>query len=151
MTAMMFRVVFMTAVLVVSGWSPILAQGAATNAAAPANAAPAATVREDPRISFLTPAQQDEYAGARAKALTDNPALKLEGEKLMPEYTTVMAKGSAEDKQMMHEKVVQHRQKLRQAMLKEDPKLAPIFTEIDNHLSEEKAKSATPPPAPSGH
>ena len=33
-----------------------------------------------------------------------------------------------------------HRQKLRQAMLKEDPSLDPIFAEIDKHISEMKAK-----------
>ncbi len=141
----------MAAGIVTLGWSAARAQNVSTNAAPATNSAAASTSREDPRIAFLSPAQQDEYAAARAKALADNPALKLEGEKLMPEYAAVMAKGSAAEKQGMHEKVVQHRQKLRQDMLKEDPKLAPIFTEIDNHLSEEKAKSAAPssPPPPS--
>jgi hypothetical protein len=37
-----------------------------------------------------------------------------------------------------------HRQKLRQAMLKEDPNLGPIFSEIDKHLSEAKAKGTAP-------
>ena len=37
-----------------------------------------------------------------------------------------------------------HRLKLRQAMLKEDPNLVPIFSEIDKHLSEAKAKGTAP-------
>jgi hypothetical protein len=44
------------------------------------------------------------------------------------------------DKQAFIEKMTLHRQKLRQAMLKEDATLEPIFSEIDKHISEMKAK-----------
>lgn len=91
-------------------------------------------------ISFLTPAQQLEYATARAKALADNPQIKTEGENLMQQGEALMADGTAADKQAFIEKMDSHRQKLRQAMLKEDPNLGPIFTEIDQHLLEMKAK-----------
>ena len=104
--------------------------------------------RGNPLISFLTPAQQDQYATARAKALADNPDLKTEGENLLKQGQTLMPNGAATDQQKVQyedaknfmEKMNLHRQKLRQAMLKEDPTLEPIFTEIDKHISEMKAK-----------
>jgi hypothetical protein len=103
----------------------------------PANPQPS---RENRLISFLTPAQQDQYAEARAKALENNPDLAREGESLLSEGQAIMANGTPADKQMFLEKMDSHRQKLRQAMLKEDPTLEPVFSEIDKHISEEKAK-----------
>jgi hypothetical protein len=87
-------------------------------------------------IAFLTPDQQQQYAKARAKALEDNPALKAEGEDIMKQ---VLASGGQPDPTLI-EKVRAHREKLRQAMLKEDPTLTPIFAEIDKHISDAKAK-----------
>jgi hypothetical protein len=91
-------------------------------------------------ISFLTPADQEKYAKARAKALNENPALKAEGESMMQEAETVMSSGSASDRQAFVEKMNSHRQKLRQAMLKEDPTLKPVFVKIDEHISATRAK-----------
>ena len=91
-------------------------------------------------ISFLTPAQQEKYAKARAKALADNPKLKTDGETLMRQAEAVMTKGTAADRQTFIEKMNSHRQKLRQAMVKEDSSLGPIFVEIDKQISETKAK-----------
>ena len=96
--------------------------------------------RNNPLISFLTPAEQDEYAVAHEKALTDNPALKAEGDKILSQGKTLMGSDSGADKLAFVEMMNSHRQKLREAMLKEDPKLAPIFAAIDKHLSEAKAK-----------
>jgi len=106
---------------------------AQTNAAATSASAQQA-------VSFLTPAQQEQYAKARAQALTDNPTLKSEGEDLMKQGQTVMASGTAAGKQAFMEQMNSHRQKLRAAMLKVDPTLEPIFAEIDKHISEIKAK-----------
>lgn len=92
-------------------------------------------------ISFLTPAQQEQYAVARAKALADNPDLKTEGENLMKQASSVMANGTPEDKQAFMGAMDSHRQKLRMAMLKEDPTLEPIFAVIDKHILEARAKS----------
>ncbi len=50
------------------------------------------------------------------------------------------ADATAADKQAFIEKMNMHRQKLRAAMLKEDATLEPIFAEIDQHISELKAK-----------
>jgi hypothetical protein len=102
--------------------------------------APATNASAQQAVSFLTSAQQEQYAKARAQALTDNPTLKSEGETLMKQGESVMANGSAADKQGFIEKMNSHRQKLRAAMLKVDPTLEPIFAEIDKHISEMKAK-----------
>jgi len=108
-------------------------------------------------LSFLSPAEQIQYAKARAKALADNPDLKSEGEKVAQEGGQAMSAGAtAADRQAFIEKMNSHRQKLRQAMLKEDPTLEPIFAKIDKQISETKAKqlgsilnspSPTNPPA----
>ena len=101
-------------------------------------------------LAFLTPAQQLQYAKAHKKALSDNPGLKSEGENLIKQAEPVMADGSAADKQAFLEKMNSHRQKLRAAMLKEDPTLGPIFTEIDQHISQLRAQqhaaAQSPPP-----
>jgi len=92
-------------------------------------------------LAFLTPAEQIQYAKARAKALADNPDLKVEGETVAKEGGQAMSAGAtAADRQAFIEKMNSHRQKLRQAMLKEDPTLEPIFTKIDKQISEMKAK-----------
>jgi hypothetical protein len=92
-------------------------------------------------LSFLTPAEQVQYAKARAKALADNPDLKAEGERVAGEGASAMSPdATAAEKQAFIEKMNMHRQKLRAAMLKEDSSLEPIFAEIDQHISEMKAK-----------
>ncbi len=52
----------------------------------------------------------------------------------------MLADASAADKQAFIEKMNSHRQKLRQAMLKEDATLEPVFAKIDKHISQIKAK-----------
>jgi hypothetical protein len=111
---------------------------AQTNADAPVK--PVANTAERQALSILTPAQQLEYAQAHEKALADDPALKAENDSLKQQYAAVMVKGTPAERQAMMEMVDSHRQKLRQAMLKEDPKLGPIFAEIDKSISEAKAK-----------
>ena len=104
--------------------------------AAPAPTPPAS--HDTAVLSFLTTDQQVQYAKAHAKALADNPDLKVEGDEIKKE---VMASG-AQANQAIIEKMNTHRQKLRQAMLTEDPTLKPIFAEIDKHISEAKARQA---------
>jgi len=92
-------------------------------------------------LSFLTLDEQMQYAKARAKALEDNPGLKAEGETVARQGADAMlADATAADKQAFIEKMNSHRQKLRQAMLKEDATLEPVFAKIDKHISEIKAK-----------
>jgi len=115
---------------------------AQTNSGAPASPPAAPASHEMRMLSFLTPDEQLEYAKARAKALANNPELKTEGEDLMKEGSAAMAGGTPADQQAFREKMVSHRQKLREAMLKEDPNLGPIFAKIDAHISEMKARQS---------
>ncbi len=100
---------------------------------------------ETQALSILTPDQQAEYNQAHAKALADDPALETENEALKEEYISVMTNGTPAQKQVIVEMVASHRLKLRKAMLKEDPKLGPIFAKIDKSISELKAKGTTSP------
>ena len=95
--------------------------------------------REYRMISFLTLAQQEQYAKARAKALADNPGLEADGEKVMKQGEALTADSPKAEKLTFLQKMNAHRQKLRQAMLKEDPTLGPIFAAIDKHISEMRA------------
>ncbi len=79
------------------------------------------------------------------KALADDPALNAENDALKEQFADVMAHGTAAEKQALLVKVDAHRQKLRAAMLKEDPNLDPIFAQIDKSISQLKARDATPP------
>ena len=76
------------------------------------------------------------------KALTDDPDLNAENDALKEQFADVMANGTSAQKQALLVKVDAHRQKLRAAMLKEDPSLGPIFAQIDKSMSEMKAKGA---------
>ena len=102
-------------------------------------------------LSFLTTDQQVEYAKARASALEHNPDLKSEGEELMKQGEDVLNNGTTADKQAFMDKMASHRQKLRQAMLKEDANLGPIFALIDQHLAQvqNSPNGGTSPPNPS--
>jgi hypothetical protein len=126
-------------VVLLSFFAPAVLR-AQTNGAAPAK--PAGGSPERQALAILTPEQQLEYAEAHAKALADDPALKAENDALKEEYARVMTQGTAAERQAIMEKVDSHRQKLRQAMLKEDAKLGPIFAKIDEYISEAKAKGA---------
>jgi len=112
---------------------------AQTNAA-PANASAASAERQ--ALSILTPDQRVEYAKARAKALADDPALNAENDALKQQFADVMTHGTEAEKQAILIKVDAHRQKLRQAMLKEDPNLGPVFAQIDKSISQLKAKGS---------
>ena len=112
---------------------------------APAGSPPAGlSAKEYALIAFLTPDEQQKYAAARAKALADNPALDAEGQELMQEAPTLLKDGTKADQVAFLEKMRDHRQKLRAAMLEEDGSLQPIFAEIDKHISEVRAKQLSP-------
>jgi hypothetical protein len=98
-------------------------------------------------IGFLPQADQDRVVAAYNKALADNPTLRAEREELEKGWTQI-ANANSQDRMAFMEKRRSHDQKLREAMLKEDPTLGPIFAEIDQHLSamraeQQKAAGAT--------
>ena len=93
---------------------------------------------------FLTPAQRNLYTTAHAKALADNPSLKTEGENLMKKGEAMMSDGLVADKKAFMDMMDAYRQKLRAAMLKEEPKLKATFAEIDKHISEMRGQHLAP-------
>jgi len=119
------------------GGGPILLRAQTPTPTPPSATQPS---RENAMVSVLTPAQQAQYDQAHSKALANNPDLKAEGDALKQK---IFASGERLD-QATIEKMNSHRQKLRQAMLKEDPTLGPLFAEIDKHISEAKAKQLGP-------
>jgi uncharacterized protein YkwD len=128
--------------------SPFLLRGQTNSAAASAPAPNAQVARE---LAFLTPAQQLQYAKAHQKALENNPGLKSEGEDLIQQARALTPNSPGADKQAVLEKMNSHRQKLRAAMLKEDPTLSPVFKEIDQHISQMRAQNSGATPAPAAH
>jgi hypothetical protein len=129
------------------GWAPLGAQTNTNGGGTPGGD------RRARMIGFLPAADQDRVMNAYNKAMTDNPALKTEGDDLMQQAESLQD-ASPEERQGFMEKVRTHQEKIRKAMLKEDPDLAPILDRIDKHMSEAKAKNAKamsePTHAPAG-
>ena len=115
--------------------APLPAQ---TTNAAPAMGEKTESLR-DRAIGFLPQADQDRVSAAYHKALVDNPALKTEGDALMKEAPDVRGM-SSQDRMAFMEKRRMHDQKMREAMLKEDPTLGPALDQIDKHLSAMRAE-----------
>ncbi|MEI9998811.1 MAG: hypothetical protein WDO13_06395 [Verrucomicrobiota bacterium] len=132
---------FFVALALVLAGSQTLLHAQFTNAAPPP---PSGSERDALLRAGLTPEEEAEYNAAHKKALQDNPALRQEGEHLLQALEQTSDHGTPAEKQVISEKVDSHRQKLRAAMLKEDPKLTPIFKKIDVYVSEAKAKQAPP-------
>ena len=90
-------------------------------------------------IGFLPKTDQDRIMSAYNKAMAADEGLKNEGDDLMLEAQD-LEEASPEDRQAFMEKVRSHREKVRQAMLKQDPTLAPVLDKIDKHPSEMRAQ-----------
>src|SRR5277367_4515040 len=75
---------------------------AQTNAGTPTPPPDAQTARENKMLSFLTPAEQVQYAKARAKALTDNPDIETEGDNLIQQAQS-LSDSTPEEKQAFME------------------------------------------------
>jgi hypothetical protein len=105
--------------------------------------------RENRMLAFLSGEDRNKYLDAKAKTLADNPDLKTEQDELIRKHPAPNA--SKDDRQAFMEKWKDYSQKLREAMLKADPTVQPIFDEIDKHMAdlrEQRQKSAnggTPP------
>ncbi len=91
--------------------------------------------REKRMISFLPEDQQTEVLDAYKKAITDNADLLKEKEDFRANHPD-FATATPADKQAFMQKVRAHQEKLRTAMLKEDPKLDPILDKIEKHRKE---------------
>jgi hypothetical protein len=103
-------------------------------------------------LSFLSPADKEKFLAARKKVMEANPDLKTEGEELMKEGKDMRGGDAApEDKQEFFEKFMAYQQKVRAAMLKDDPSLQSIFDQMDQHRSQMRAqhqKDGGGPPPP---
>jgi hypothetical protein len=86
-------------------------------------------------ISFLPEDQQTEVLDAYKKAITDNADLLKEEEDFRANHPD-FATATPADKQAFMQKMRAHQEKLRAAMLKEDPKLDPILDKIEEHRKE---------------
>jgi hypothetical protein len=92
-------------------------------------------------LSFLSPADRDKFATLHAKTLADHPDLQAQEAELKTETKALRGEDmSPEVKMALVEKFLTYQQNLRQAMLAEDPTIAPVLAEIDNHVSQAKAK-----------
>jgi hypothetical protein len=114
------------------------ADAPATNAASGAGSAPGEN-REMRMISFLPAEQQTEVMAAYHKAIADNPDLLAEEKDLRasrPDFQT----STEEERMAFVDKMRAHGEKLRAAMVKEDPKVEPILTKIDEHHQAMRAK-----------
>jgi hypothetical protein len=114
---------------------PLVAQ---TADAGEKNADSSAWAREQ-ALDFLPMADQKRVLAAHDKALADFPALQSEDEALREEGRH-QAGANSSDRIAFTEKYRIYEQKIRQAMLKEDPTLGPLLAQIDKHLSELRAR-----------
>jgi hypothetical protein len=90
-------------------------------------------------LGFLPKADQDRVIAAHDKALADFPTLKSEDGALREEGRH-LAEANSRDRIAFMEKYRIYEQKIRQAMLREDPALGPVLAEIDKHVSALKAQ-----------
>lgn len=103
-------------------------------------------------LGFLSPVDQEHFTEIRKRVMDNNPDLRKEGIKLLRQSKTLKGPDVApEDKLEYIENWLAYQQKLREAMLKSDPTLQPIFDQIDQKMSQMRAKmtgggGATPAP-----
>jgi len=84
--------------------------------------------------SVLTADEKAQLQKARDQVLADNADLKTEGADLAKQHDALKAQGGSatdSDKQAFHTAMHDYHDKLRAAMLKVDPTLAPIFAKLD--------------------
>jgi hypothetical protein len=110
-----------------------------TGARAQTNSAPQGDDRQARMIGFLSPADQDRVMNAYNKALANNAILKSEADNLMLQAQDLQG-ATPEVRQAFMEKLRSHQEKVRKAMLKEDPSLTPVLNKIDKHISQLRAQ-----------
>ncbi len=84
-----------------------------------------------PRHGLMDSENRKELSEARQKVLDSNPDLKAEDADLQKQKDQMK-----EQRKAFIEKCKVHQQKMRTAMLKENPKLAPVFEKMDKKKSE---------------
>jgi hypothetical protein len=103
-------------------------------------------------IGFLPAAERERVRVAYTKAIAAHPKLQAESRELMKEMSGIEgADKTPGQRQAFLEKWRSHREKMRQAMLAEDPTIGPILDKIDKHMSAlraERERDGTAAPAP---
>ncbi len=87
-------------------------------------------------MSSLTPQEKMQFMKARKQVLAANPDLKTEGENLLKEKQQLGDNPSPEDRRGFFQDVSTHEGKMREAMLKVDPSLSPVFAKIDQSMKQ---------------
>ena len=124
---------------------PLLAQ---TDSSTPPPATPpgsgggagyAAIIQE--ATSTLTPQEKTELQVARQKAMANNPDLQAEEMDLM-QKVIAMQGGSAtdDDRHALGDEMRAHGDKVRAAMIKEDPNVQPIIVKVETQVAKIKAE-----------
>ncbi len=103
-------------------------------------------------VGNLPAAERERVRAAYEKAVAAHPKLQAESKELMTQMAGVQgADVTPEQRQALLEKWRSHREKMRKAMLAEDPTLGPILDKIDKRLSALRAQreqngTVAPPP-----
>jgi len=91
--------------------------------------------------STLTPEEKTELQTARQKAMAANPDLQAEEMGLM-QKVLAMQSGSAndDDRHALGDEMRAHGDKVRAAMIKEDPNVQPIIVKVETQVAKIKAE-----------
>jgi hypothetical protein len=90
-------------------------------------------------MGFLPADEQERVRAAYIKAVAAHPKLQTESRDLMRDMPGI-EKDTPGQRQALLEKWRSHREKMRQAMLAEDPTIGPILDQIDQHMSRLRAQ-----------
>ena len=95
-------------------------------------------------LSSLSPGDKAKLLKARQEVLAANPDLKAEQEDLMKQREAMKNDPDAtpEERTAFFQSFVAHDQKMKAAMLKVDPTLAPVFAQLDQEMKQKMAQRA---------
>lgn len=110
----------------------------------PAAAGPAGAGRQGGMLSFLNEEDKAKLLKAREDVLAKNPQLKAEQDNLKKQREDLKNDGNAtqEDRMALFQDYMAHEQKMKVALLKADPSLAPILDKIDQQMKQKMQQRA---------
>jgi hypothetical protein len=113
-----------------------------TTAAPPAP--PSSNSMMDQVTATLTPAEKTQLSNVRIKTMQDNPDLQKEELALMQKGMAMQSGGEITDadKMAFHDEIKSHADKVRAAMIKEDPTVEPIMLKVEAQITKLRAEHA---------
>ena len=91
--------------------------------------------------STLTAQEKTELQAARQKAMADNPNLQAEEMDLMQKVLAMQGGGATDDdRHALGDEMRAHGDKVRAAMIKEDPNVEPIIVKVEAQVAKIKAE-----------